>query len=67
MRRFSGVGDDSSSADRLPGSLAALAGARAAGAAIVRVHDVEESVRFLRMMAAIETPAAKQAAGLVAR
>ena len=67
VRRFSGVGDDSSSADRLPGSLAALAGARAAGAAIVRVHDVEESVRFLRMMAAIETPAAKQAAGLVTR
>jgi dihydropteroate synthase len=67
VRRFSGVADDASSADRLPGSLAALASARAGGAAIVRVHDVEESVRFLRMMAAIETPAAKQAAGLAAR
>ena len=67
VRRFSGVADDASSADRLPGSLAALAAARAGGAAIVRVHDVEESVRFLRMMAAIETPAAKQAAGLAAR
>jgi dihydropteroate synthase len=67
VRRFSGVADDASSAARLPGSLAALAAARAGGAAIVRVHDVEESVRFLRMMAAIETPAARQTAGAVAR
>jgi dihydropteroate synthase len=62
VRRFSGVGDDASPADRLPGSLAALAAARAGGAAIVRVHDVEESVRFLRMLAAIEAPAPKKAA-----
>jgi dihydropteroate synthase len=67
VRRFSGVADDASSADRLPGSLAALAAARAGGAAIVRAHDVEESVRFLRMMAAIEMPAVRQAAGRVAR
>jgi dihydropteroate synthase len=67
VRRFSGVSDDASSGDRLPGSLAALAAARAGGAAIVRVHDVEESVRFLRMMEAIETPAARQPAGMAAR
>ncbi len=67
VRRFSGVGDGASTGERLPGSLAALAAARAAGAAIVRVHDVEESVRFLRMMDAIETPAARQPAGTAAR
>ena len=67
VRRFSGVGDGASTGDRLPGSLAALAAARAAGAAIVRVHDVEESVRFLRMIDAIETPAARKPAGRVAR
>lgn len=67
VRRFSGVGDGASSEERLPGSLAALAAARSAGAAIVRVHDVEESVRFLRMMDAIETPAARQPAGTAAR
>src|SRR5262249_46515969 len=46
VRRFSGVGEDSSAAERLPGSLASLAAAAAAGAALVRVHDVAESVRF---------------------
>jgi dihydropteroate synthase len=61
VRRFSGVEDDASPAERLPGSLAALAAARAGGAAIVRVHDVEESVRFLRMLAAIEAPTPKKA------
>jgi len=39
--------------DRLPGSLAALATARAAGAAVVRVHDVAASVQFLDVLAAI--------------
>ncbi|HEY6928408.1 MAG TPA: dihydropteroate synthase [Thermoanaerobaculia bacterium] len=58
VRRFSGVGESSSAPDRLPGSLASLAAAAAAGAALVRVHDVAESVRFLRMRQAIETPAA---------
>jgi len=67
VRRFSGVGDDASAADRLPGSLAALAAARSGGAAIVRVHDVEESVRFLRMLAAIETRSTRQAAGAAER
>jgi len=38
---------------RLAGSLAALAWAAAAGAAIVRVHDVPESVRFLAAWRAI--------------
>ncbi len=66
VRRFSGVAEDASSADRLPGSLAALAAARSGGAAIVRVHDVLESVRFLRMLAAIETPSVRQPAGAVA-
>jgi dihydropteroate synthase len=39
--------------DRLPASLAALAWAAAAGAAIVRVHDVVETVRFLAVDRAI--------------
>ena len=56
VRRFSGVGDDSSAPDRLPGSLACAAAAADAGAALVRVHDVAETVRFLRMRAAIRTP-----------
>ena len=43
----------SSAAERLPGSLAAVAAAAAAGAALVRVHDVAETVRFLRMLGAI--------------
>lgn len=39
--------------DRLEGSLAALAWAGQHGAAIVRVHDVRESVRFLAVWQAI--------------
>ena len=61
VRRFSGVPDAASSADRLPGSLACLAAAARAGASILRVHDVAESVRFLRMLSAIGTPAPKAA------
>ena len=61
VRRFSGVDDSSSNEERLPGSLACLAAATAAGAAIVRVHDVAESVRFLRMLCAIRAPAAAAA------
>ena len=67
VRRFSGGPEDASAGDRVPGGGAALAAARAGGAAIVRVHDVEESVRFLRMLAAIETPAVRQPAGAAAR
>jgi dihydropteroate synthase len=61
VRRFSGVSEDSSSAERLPGSLAAVGAAAAAGAAIVRVHDVSETVGFLRMLRAIGEPTAAPA------
>ena len=53
VRRFSGVAEDSKVGDRLPGSLAALAAAAAGGAAILRVHDVADSARFLDMLQAI--------------
>jgi len=39
---------------RASGSLAAVAAARRGGAAIVRVHDVRETVDFLRVLEAIE-------------
>ena len=39
---------------RLGGSLAAVAAAARAGAAIVRVHDVAETVQFLHILRAIE-------------
>ena len=67
VRRFSGVADDAPTVDRLPGSLAALARARAAGAAIARVHDVEDSVRFVRMLEAIESPPARRPVEAAAR
>jgi dihydropteroate synthase len=67
VRRVSGVDDDSSAADRLPGSLAAVAAARAGGAAIVRVHDVPETVRFLRMQDAIGSAALGAGQGAVSR
>ncbi|HEY7113064.1 MAG TPA: dihydropteroate synthase [Thermoanaerobaculia bacterium] len=61
VRRFSGVAEDSSAAERLPGSLAAVAAAASAGAALVRVHDVADTVRFLRMTRAIARPEAATA------
>jgi dihydropteroate synthase len=67
IRRFSGVGDGAPASERLPGSLAAVAAAGAAGAALVRVHDVADTVRFLRMSRAIGEPAAAAAAREVAR
>jgi len=67
VRRFSGVGDDASPAERLPGSLAAVAAARSGGAALVRVHDVHETVRFLRMHDAIDHVAVGRAEGAVSR
>ena len=69
VRRFSGVGDDAPREQRLAGSLACLAAAVSSGAAIVRVHDVAESARFLRMLHAIETASAgsAQPAGAAAR
>jgi dihydropteroate synthase len=56
VRRFSGVADDAPCPERVAGSLACLAAAFSAGAALVRVHDVADSVRFLRMLRAITTP-----------
>lgn len=67
VRRFSGIGDDASSSERLPGSLAAVAAARAGGAAIVRVHDVVETVRFLRMQEAIDHAALGRPEGAASR
>lgn len=40
--------------DRAIGSLAAVAAAHRAGAAMVRVHDVRETVEFLRVLSAVE-------------
>ncbi len=57
VRRFSGVAEDSPAADRLPGSLACAAAAADGSAALVRVHDAIETVRYLRMRRAIATPA----------
>ena len=55
VRRFSGVGDNAPCPERVAGSLACLAAAFAARASVVRVHDVADSARFLRMLRAIET------------
>ena len=41
--------------ERLPGSLAAIAWAARAGAAVVRVHDVAETVQFLQIWQAIDS------------
>lgn len=40
--------------ERMAGSLAAVAAAHRGGAAVVRVHDVRETVDFLRVLRAIE-------------
>jgi dihydropteroate synthase len=56
VRRASGAGDESCNAERLAGSLACLSAAAGGGAALVRVHDVADSARFLRMVRAISTP-----------
>ena len=49
--------------ERLPGSLAVLAAAHAAGVAVVRVHDVAASRQFLDTLAAIEAAGESPAAG----
>jgi dihydropteroate synthase len=67
VRRFSGVSEDATPADRLPGSLAALAAAAENGAAILRVHDVAESVRFLRLSRAIAGVVCPASAGTAVR
>ena len=50
---FIGAVSGAAAADRLPGSLAALAAAWSAGATVVRVHDVAASRQFLDVLAAI--------------
>jgi len=68
IRRFSGVPENASADDRLPGSLAAIGAAAAGGAVILRVHDVADSVRYLRMMGAIaRTTGSVVTAGSAAR
>jgi len=62
VRRFSRIPEEADPPERLPGSLAAMAAAAERGAAILRVHDVADSVRFLRMRRAIDralAPAAR--------
>jgi dihydropteroate synthase len=48
---------------RLPGSLAAAARAADGGAAILRVHDVAQTVGFMRVWHAIEREARREAGG----
>ncbi|HPF69239.1 MAG TPA: dihydropteroate synthase [Candidatus Krumholzibacteria bacterium] len=52
-KSFIGALTGAAVADRLPGSLAALAAAFAGGAAVVRVHDVAASVQYLDVLAAV--------------
>lgn len=58
-KSFIGALDGSSSAQRLPGSLAAAVVAARHGAAILRVHDVGPTVQALRVAAAIESQYAR--------
>lgn len=56
-KRFIGaLGHAAAPAERLPGSLATLACAVMNGAAILRVHDVAESLQAARVAAAIRQP-----------
>lgn len=52
-KRFIGQIAGAEVQDRLPGSLAALAAAFLAGAAVVRVHDVAASVQYLEVLRAM--------------
>ncbi len=54
---ISGVADVADPKDRLPGSLAAALSALCRGAAILRVHDVAETVQAVRIWRAIAEPA----------
>ena len=54
-KSFIGQLADAPVAERLPGSLAALAAAFTGGVAVVRVHDVAASRQFLAVLAAIPT------------
>ena len=49
--------------ERVAGSLAALAAAMEGGAAIVRVHDVRESIDFLKVVGAIKAATRPGGAG----
>lgn len=62
VRRSSGLEDGATVADALPGSLACVAAAADAGAALVRVHDVAETVRFLATRRAIQSPGSPEPA-----
>jgi dihydropteroate synthase len=53
-KSFIGAVTGAGVADRLGGSLAALAAAHSGGATVVRVHDVAASVQFLDVLAAID-------------
>jgi dihydropteroate synthase len=52
-KSFIGMIDNSEPENRLGGSLAAVASAYHAGLAIVRVHDVQETVQFLSVLRSI--------------
>ena len=53
-KSFIGAITGAETADRLPGSLAALTAAHRARALVVRVHDVAETAQFLQVLAAME-------------
>lgn len=63
VRKFSGVAEDSSAAERLAGSLACVALAAEQGVALVRVHDVAATVGFLEAGIRSEWNAAAAQAG----
>src|SRR3989338_4042282 len=53
-KSFIGASAGGEAHERLGGTLAAVAAARMSGVHIVRVHDVQPTVKFLRMLEAIE-------------
>ncbi|OGW90621.1 MAG: dihydropteroate synthase [Omnitrophica bacterium RIFCSPHIGHO2_02_FULL_63_14] len=53
-KSFIGASAGGEAHERLGGTLAAVAAARMSGVHIVRVHDVQPTVQFLRMLEAIE-------------
>jgi len=55
-KRFLGELLDSGAQDRLPGNLAVAAWCHRAGADIIRVHDVKETVGLFRVLDSIEYP-----------
>ena len=64
VARYSGIPTETPPAERLAGSLACVEAARQQGAAVVRVHDVGATVRFLRALQSGEDgSAAASAAG----